>query len=142
MTKINGEVSEVILIRLYNVRLHILWISDACTFLYDYKHFALLLRCGSVIFIVVYKHHCFTCNNFYFCRTIFLNVHTIILWHKLNILIWGILVLPVSKQEALWCKKGRVFVRGAFIIPSPTKLRRDIVTLPSVRPSVTSLWTL
>ena len=26
-----------------------------------------------------------------------------------------------------------------FIIPSPTKLRRDIVTLPSVRPSVTSL---
>jgi hypothetical protein len=31
-------------------------------------------------------------------------------------------------------------------IPSPTKLRRDIVTLPSVRPSfrpsVTSLWTL
>jgi len=32
------------------------------------------------------------------------------------------------------------------VIPSPTKLRRDIVTLPSflpsVRPSVTSLWTL
>ena len=37
-----------------------------------------------------------------------------------------------------------------ILIPSPTKLRRDIVTLPSVlpsfrlsiRPSVTSLWTL
>ena len=28
------------------------------------------------------------------------------------------------------------------IIPSPTKLRRDIITLPSVRPSITSLWTL
>ena len=133
MTKINGEVSEVILIRLYNVRLRILLISDACTFLYDYKNFALLLRCGSVI--VVYKHHCFTCNNFYFCWTIFLTVHTIILWHKLNILIWGILVLPVSKQEALWCKKGRVFVREMFIIPSPTKLQRDIVMpRPSILP--------
>jgi hypothetical protein len=29
-----------------------------------------------------------------------------------------------------------------IVIPSPTKLQRDIVTLPSVRPSVTSLWPL
>ena len=29
-----------------------------------------------------------------------------------------------------------------LVVPSPTKLRRDIVTLPYVRPSVTSLWTL
>jgi hypothetical protein len=30
----------------------------------------------------------------------------------------------------------------ALIIPSPPKLRRDIVTLPSVHPSVASLWKL
>jgi len=39
-------------------------------------------------------------------------------------------------------KKTQAFL----IIPSPTKLQRDIVTLPSVlpsvRPSVTSLWIL
>ena len=34
------------------------------------------------------------------------------------------------------------YIVFVFIIPSPTKLRRDIVTLPSVRPFVTSLWTL
>jgi hypothetical protein len=71
----------------------------------------------------------FLLNNLSECNI----VHTIILWHKLNILIWGIIVLPVSKQKALWCKKGRVFVCGTFIIPSPTKLRRDIVTLSSFR---------
>ena len=32
--------------------------------------------------------------------------------------------------------------RHVLVIPSPTKLRRDIVTLPSVHSSVTSLWTL
>jgi hypothetical protein len=41
----------------------------------------------------------------------------------------------IQALESLW-----------FVIPSPTKLRRDIVTLPSVSPSfcpsVTSLWTL
>ena len=31
------------------------------------------------------------------------------------------------------------FENFILIIPSPTKLRRDIVMLPSVRPSVTSL---
>jgi hypothetical protein len=30
-------------------------------------------------------------------------------------------------------------MESKFFIPSPTKLRRDIVTLPSIRPSVTSL---
>jgi hypothetical protein len=33
-------------------------------------------------------------------------------------------------------------VERNVIIPSPTKLRRDIETLPSVRPAITSLWTL
>ena len=43
------------------------------------------------------------------------------------------IVITVIRQTAT------IFI---FIIPSLTKLRRDIVTLPSVRPSITSLWTL
>ena len=38
-------------------------------------------------------------------------------------------------SRSLFCPVG-------LFIPSRTKLRRDIIALPSVRPSVTSLWTL
>ena len=42
MTKINEEESEIILIRLYNIRLRILLISDACTFLYGYNSYCIV----------------------------------------------------------------------------------------------------
>jgi hypothetical protein len=53
--------------------------------------------------------------------------------------LFNVLVYDSTSLVKLW---GFIFLNNLLIIPSPTKLRRDIVTLPPVRPSVASLWTL